>query len=460
MLGPRHAAAQTPARRLCGGRRVQLRQVAYIKASNPAEEAICAEASYRHAGNSSGRQRTATRCGRRSAREQRGEGASTATGRQASATARAPCTSSSRSGGRRAEQAYVKASNPDAAPIRLSRRPERATATRWRSAPYEDSGATGVNGNQADDRSRRAPSTCFPGRGSDMVAAGLRQGVEHRAAATDSKAISSATPSRSATTATRSRSARSAKTAPRPASTATRTTIPRAAGAAYVFTRSGTTWSQQAYVKSSTARPECAVRLLGRIERERRHAGASREFDEDRGKGALFVFTRSGGAWSQQADIRAKERESGDSIGCWVAISDDGNTIAAGAPTKTAHPRHQRREERRRDRSAGRFVRRRLRVHAQRDDLDEQAYSKPPTPARTTGSASASRISGDGNTLAVGAPNEDSAAQGINGKQDDESATAPVASTSSPAPARAWKQQSYSRARTRRSSTSSAAARR
>ena len=55
------------------------------------------------------------------------------------------------------------------------------------------------------------------------------------------------------------------------------------------------------------------------------------EYDADRGKGALYVLTRSGGTWSHQARIQADNAENGDSLGYSMAISDDGNTIAAGA---------------------------------------------------------------------------------------------------------------------------------
>src|SRR5438874_13346460 len=55
------------------------------------------------------------------------------------------------------------------------------------------------------------------------------------------------------------------------------------------------------------------------------------EYDADRGRGALYVVTRGGGTWSQQARLQPATLDPQDSMGCWVAISDDGNTIAAGA---------------------------------------------------------------------------------------------------------------------------------
>jgi hypothetical protein len=50
------------------------------------------------------------------------------------------------------------------------------------------------------------------------------------------------------------------------------------------------------------------------------------------GKGAVYVFERSGAGWTQTAKLTASDGELGDSLGWSVAI--DGNTIVAGAPDK------------------------------------------------------------------------------------------------------------------------------
>lgn len=47
--------------------------------------------------------------------------------------------------------------------------------------------------------------------------------------------------------------------------------------------------------------------------------------------GAVYVFTRSGGAWSQQAYVKASNTGAGDTFGGSVALSADGNTLAVGA---------------------------------------------------------------------------------------------------------------------------------
>src|SRR5258708_22478467 len=103
------------------------------------------------------------------------------------------------------------------------------------------------------------------------------------------------------------------------------------AGAVYVFTRNGSTWSQQAYVKpwNTTVRGALfgySIGLSGNGD-----TLAVGTYDEDRGKGAVYIFTRNGGNWAQQIRLGASNAEPRDSLGWSVAISDDGNTVGAGA---------------------------------------------------------------------------------------------------------------------------------
>ena len=47
--------------------------------------------------------------------------------------------------------------------------------------------------------------------------------------------------------------------------------------------------------------------------------------------GAVYVFTRSGAAWSQQVYLKGKETQAGDLFGFCVDLSGDGNTMAVAA---------------------------------------------------------------------------------------------------------------------------------
>ncbi|MCX6885338.1 MAG: FG-GAP repeat protein [Verrucomicrobia bacterium] len=91
-------------------------------------------------------------------------------------------------------------------------------------------------------------------------------------------------------------------------------------GAAYVFVRSGTTWSQQAYLKASNTD---AVDNFGRgvaVSGDTVVVGASGEDSSTTGvnstqnnmgtgSGAAYVFVRSGTTWSQQAYLKASKGE-------------------------------------------------------------------------------------------------------------------------------------------------------
>ena len=124
----------------------------------------------------------------------------------------------------------------------------------------------------------------------------------------------------------------------------------RSAGAVYVYTRSGIIWTPQAYVKASNPGADdyfgrsvalsadgntLAVGASGEDSAKTGIIpGAPVEIDTpDSGtnSGAIYLFTRSSAAWSQQAYVKASNTGGGDSFGGSVALSDDGNTLAAGA---------------------------------------------------------------------------------------------------------------------------------
>jgi FG-GAP repeat/Bacterial Ig-like domain len=100
-------------------------------------------------------------------------------------------------------------------------------------------------------------------------------------------------------------------------------------GSAYVFTRSGASWSQQAQLTASDgAVGDCfgsSVALSGDT------ALVGVPYSSDKGsQGSAYVFTRSGASWSQQAQLTASDGAAGDWFGYSVAIS--GDTALVGAP--------------------------------------------------------------------------------------------------------------------------------
>ena len=116
------------------------------------------------------------------------------------------------------------------------------------------------------------------------------------------------------------------------------------------------------------------------------------EYDADRGKGALYVLTRSGGTWSHQARIQADNAENGDSLGYSMAISDDGNTIAAGAADEDCLIPGINPAGCDKDQPPDTLRRRGVRLRAKRHDLDAAGVPQVVEPGTSrTGSASASR---------------------------------------------------------------------
>ena len=112
------------------------------------------------------------------------------------------------------------------------------------------------------------------------------------------------------------------------------------AGAVYVFTRSGTTWSQQAYLKAAVPGSNdwfgrtVSIRgdtLLVGAPLEDSSATGGVSDDSARSAGAAFVFTRTGTTWTQQAFLKASNAQASDQFGHAVAVVDD-DRILVGAP--------------------------------------------------------------------------------------------------------------------------------
>ena len=110
-------------------------------------------------------------------------------------------------------------------------------------------------------------------------------------------------------------------------------------GAAWVFTRSGSTWTQQGeklhrQLAESTGRSGAWFGYNVALSADGNTAliGGFRDNGWD---GAAWVFTRSGSTWAQQGekltgDHRARAGETGGMFGTMVALSADGNTALIG----------------------------------------------------------------------------------------------------------------------------------
>jgi hypothetical protein len=95
------------------------------------------------------------------------------------------------------------------------------------------------------------------------------------------------------------------------------------AGAAYVFTRSGDTWSQQAKLTGSDSAAFDVFGVCVALNTETVFVGAK---DNDSSRGAVYTFTQSGGVWSQQAKLLASPSNPNTYFGRSIAV--DGDTLA------------------------------------------------------------------------------------------------------------------------------------
>lgn len=120
------------------------------------------------------------------------------------------------------------------------------------------------------------------------------------------------------------------------------------AGAAYVFLRNGTLWSQQAYLKASNTNAGDdfghAVAISGDIlvvgafgESSSASGVDGNQADNSASQaGAAYVFVRKVAKWTQQTYLKASNPEATDFFGFGVAISDNTAVIGASQEDSTA----------------------------------------------------------------------------------------------------------------------------
>jgi hypothetical protein len=197
------------------------------------------------------------------------------------------------------------------------------------------------------------------------------------------------------------------------------------AGAVYVFVRDANgEWSQQAYIKASNSEQADFFGSSIALSGDTLAVGAYRESSAATGvngdqadntrkfAGAVYVFTRDlTGAWSQEAYIKSSDGPGyglPELFGWSVALS--GNTLAVGARWSSHLPNYS-------APSAGAVY------VFKRDSAglwSEPAYIKASNTDR--GDSFGNSVALSGEWLVVGAPFESSNATGINGNQDDNSA--------------------------------------
>lgn len=219
-------------------------------------------------------------------------------------------------------------------------------------------------------------------------------------------------------------------------------------GAVYVFTRSGTAWSQQAYVKASNTGADDnfghSIALAG--DGNTLAVGAINEDatdDATSDSGAVYVFSRSGADWSQQAYVKTSNAEVNDHFGHSVSLAADGNTLAVSAIMEDSSSTGIDGDEA--DNAAANsgavyvFTR-------NGTGWNQQAYLKASNAGVGDNFGSSIALAADGNTLAAGAASEGSNARGINGEESDNSASLSGAVYVFTRDDSDWRQQAYVKA--------------
>ena len=109
-------------------------------------------------------------------------------------------------------------------------------------------------------------------------------------------------------------------------------------GAVYVFTQSGTNWSQQAELTASDGAAYnyfgSSIGVSGSTVVVGAHGYPA--VGSNVAQGAAYVFVESGGTWTQQAELTASDGAAYDQLGSSVAVS--GSTVVAGAPCHMVGP--------------------------------------------------------------------------------------------------------------------------
>lgn len=118
-------------------------------------------------------------------------------------------------------------------------------------------------------------------------------------------------------------------------------------GAVYAFTRTAGTWTQEAYIKASNAAAgywfggvvSLSASGLTLVVGAANEASAATGIDGNEldvsasYAGAVYVFSRTlGKVWAQQAYVKASKPQMAYFFGSSVSLSDDGKTLAVGAP--------------------------------------------------------------------------------------------------------------------------------
>jgi hypothetical protein len=192
-------------------------------------------------------------------------------------------------------------------------------------------------------------------------------------------------------------------------------------GAVYVFTRNGVDWSQQAYVKASNTATNGGFGGAVALSGDTLVVGSPGESSIATSSGAAYVFTRVAGTWTQQARLKASNAGTGNFTNNGILFGGSlalaGDTLVVGAPAECSSATGVNGDQTNTGAVASGAV---YAFTRQAGVWSQAAYLKASN--TDAGDAFGRRVALDANTLAIGAWMEDSSATGVGGAQADNGA--------------------------------------
>jgi hypothetical protein len=223
------------------------------------------------------------------------------------------------------------------------------------------------------------------------------------------------------------------------------------AGAVYVFQRLGSTWSQQAYIKASNTQQNYVFGERLALDGDTLAVGSTGESSSatgvnqdqtDRsalGAGAVYVFTRTNGIWSQQAYIKASNTYPNNEFGSSVSLYHDTLAVGAFGESSAATGVNSNQMDHNAMNAGAVYVFQRT-----NGTWEQQAYIKASNTRATDEFGWAVSVFGD--TLLVGSRQESNSATGIDGNQTGGGASASGAAYVFTRTGTTWSQRTYLKA--------------
>ncbi|WP_199482716.1 hypothetical protein [Vibrio owensii] len=187
-------------------------------------------------------------------------------------------------------------------------------------------------------------------------------------------------------------------------------------GAAYVFVHNGTTWDQDSYLKASNSDSEDqfghsvdvnsdgTVIAIGAFNEASDSEINGNESDNSAsGAGAAYLFYKSQAGWQQEDYIKAVNSDASDRFGSDVQLSSNGKALIVGSPNESSSSQGLDGDVQLNDASTAGAVYLFTDVEG---TWQQTEYIKSRNTDAGDGFGSAIAISGDGNTLIVGAKDE------------------------------------------------------